>query len=769
MSGILEIWYLLHDGQSVPNYVNVPVGAKVADLRDAIGDKLHSQRIEVKSQSLTLWKPIKELPNGDEAKDVLAEWIYDANGRFDDTVATWLKKPQERVNSFINRTNDTLVQVIVQVGQQERYPSASPELRKIRNIIGSEQKLLFYVNKFNEFKEGDLNIEENQISFARGTGISIPLSRPLGDLPEFLKQVLDSLGKRRRLSEELKSKAQYTILVDQLREDVLSDLFETVSEGGEVTEQELSAYCGAIQSARRVPFVNQRSSHYKDGHFTVNLIDPIFGDASHEEDSVSYDKGVTTQPQMLVREITSNSQWRTYKPMSDFCVYTKNYVPILIGETISRPDQTDRVRMLLQAAVYVRVGNALRKKDPAEGTVPRDNSSEASIVLVCLYLNSNFEAERYLVYQPDAGSEKVEILCERKFTLSNKEEAVWFMFELFNYHERVLPHIISRFDVARKGTLKELAKHVRDLKLYSFSRRGSKGRSESQNPSKKTTGRDDNSGLSTIAENDQLLMSHNLYTDVNSSLYHRSHVALARKADSGDEFVVKAIKKGSQEFTILHFLNSPELRSQPQNHTIPVVDIIDVASNNTCIVVMPKLVQYCPELITETAPSVLCDYLYQLVEGVAFLHSHHISHLDLKTANIVVDTNAQKLYIIDYDCAMRLHDPEEQISEFVGTEDWTAPEVGKGDYSPIRADRWAVGELILHAFMYCEQLGELGHLSEIAIRLQDTDPTQRPALKDLLAVRRADEHPDALYPEDSMFSLRPTTPFPQQPTTVMVA
>ncbi|PCH42496.1 hypothetical protein WOLCODRAFT_163835 [Wolfiporia cocos MD-104 SS10] len=126
MSGTVSVWYLFHDGQSVPSKVKVDVDADVSDLRDAISDKLHSQRIGVESLSLTLWKPIKELPNGNEAKDVPAGWIREAKGRFDDTVATELKKPQERVNQIIGsgveQANNSLVRVIVL--------SKFPELQK---------------------------------------------------------------------------------------------------------------------------------------------------------------------------------------------------------------------------------------------------------------------------------------------------------------------------------------------------------------------------------------------------------------------------------------------------------------------------------------------------------------------------------------------------------------------------------------------------------------------------------------------------------------
>lgn len=94
----------------------------------------------------------------------------------------------------------------------------------------------------------------------------------------------------------------------------------------------------------------------------------------------------------------------------------------------------------------------------------------------------------------------------------------------------------------------------------------------------------------------------------------------------------------------------------------------------------------------------------------------------------------------------------------------TAPEVGKGNYSPICADHWVVGELCQRAFIYFEQLCKLGHLDEMA-RLLHQDLSQWPGLQGLVTICRADEHHDAFHSRDSMWT---TTPFLQL-TTVMVA
>ena len=87
---------------------------------------------------------------------------------------------------------------------------------------------------------------------------------------------------------------------------------------------------------------------------------------------------------MIIKQVNNEGDPRSYSPKSDFLLNTP-YVPIIINETVSPKNESDRCRMLLQAIIYVRVGNYLR--------------TSRDLVILCFYLSTNFEAERYLVYQ----------------------------------------------------------------------------------------------------------------------------------------------------------------------------------------------------------------------------------------------------------------------------------------------------------------------------------------------------------------------------------
>jgi len=118
-----------------------------------------------------------------------------------------------------------------------------------------------------------------------------------------------------------------------------------------------------------------------------------------------------------------------------------------------------------------------------------------------------------------------------------------------------------------------------------------------------------------------------------------------------------------------------------------------------------------------------------LIKGLGFLHHLNIAHRDIKPSNLIVD-KFFCLKIIDFDIAIVLEDKDEEVDEQCGTKGWIAPEVEKKmKHSPIKADQWSCGYVILYL------LGEfrIDHrlLRANARRLKDHNPDQRPALLDL--------------------------------------
>jgi serine/threonine protein kinase len=128
----------------------------------------------------------------------------------------------------------------------------------------------------------------------------------------------------------------------------------------------------------------------------------------------------------------------------------------------------------------------------------------------------------------------------------------------------------------------------------------------------------------------------------------------------------------------------------------------------------------------------------QFLEGVAFLHDQKVAHLDLKPENVVVDgmdrERPPRLLIIDFSVSILVENEHTMTEGFCGTPPWVAPDVGKPkgpkrEYSPIRADRWACGQMM--TFLKRHFPG--GQWPDQKVHaLMSIDPRSRPSLKEVL-------------------------------------
>ena len=83
-----------------------------------------------------------------------------------------------------------------------------------------------------------------------------------------------------------------------------------------------------------------------------------------------------------------------------------------------------------------------------------------------------------------------------------------------------------------------------------------------------------------------------------------------------------------------------------------------------------------------------------LIKGVAYLRKFCIAHKDIKPENLAVDTD---FCLKTIDVAMKVNDEDEVVDGQCGTKGWMAPEMeAKSMYSPIKADRWSTGQVLLY-------------------------------------------------------------------------
>ncbi|CAM6079913.1 unnamed protein product [Sphagnum tenellum] len=105
---------------------------------------------------------------------------------------------------------------------------------------------------------------------------------------------------------------------------------------------------------------------------------------------------------------------------------------------------------------------------------------------------------------------------------------------------------------------------------------------------------------------------------------------------------------------------------------------------------LKKHMDTCPDLAKD--PRLIKTYLYQILRGVAYCHSHRVLHRDLKPQNLLIDRRTNALKLADFGLARAFGIPVRTFTHEVVTLWYRAPEIllGSRHYStPV--DVWSVG------------------------------------------------------------------------------
>jgi death-associated protein kinase len=85
------------------------------------------------------------------------------------------------------------------------------------------------------------------------------------------------------------------------------------------------------------------------------------------------------------------------------------------------------------------------------------------------------------------------------------------------------------------------------------------------------------------------------------------------------------------------------------------------------------------------------EFLKQILEGVSYLHSKQLIHLDLKPENIMMKTHDNHhVKLIDFGLSRKLKDGD-VVKEMLGTPEFVAPEVINYDPLCTATDMWSIG------------------------------------------------------------------------------
>jgi serine/threonine protein kinase len=191
----------------------------------------------------------------------------------------------------------------------------------------------------------------------------------------------------------------------------------------------------------------------------------------------------------------------------------------------------------------------------------------------------------------------------------------------------------------------------------------------------------------------------------------------------GKKFIAKKVREQSNELEIFELLSTFQPKSE---HIISLHESFQTQSTSWAI--LPEMnsvaayVMFSPDKLSGKVAQVC----WGLIKGVAYLHTFYIAHRDIKPENLVVDKDFC-LKIIDFDAAMKVRDEDEVVDGQCGTRGWMAPEMEeKSVYSPIKADRWSTGQVLLYLL---DKFGKQDTvLRTIARKLVTHDPEERSSI-----------------------------------------
>ncbi|KAG8057960.1 hypothetical protein GUJ93_ZPchr0002g24510 [Zizania palustris] len=128
-----------------------------------------------------------------------------------------------------------------------------------------------------------------------------------------------------------------------------------------------------------------------------------------------------------------------------------------------------------------------------------------------------------------------------------------------------------------------------------------------------------------------------------------------------------------------------------------IVRLHDVVHNEKCIYLVFEYLDLDLKKHMDSSPdfknhNIVKSFLYQILRGIAYCHSHRVLHRDLKPQNLLIDRRTNSLKLADFGLARAFGIPVRTFTHEVVTLWYRAPEIllGAKRYStPV--DIWSVG------------------------------------------------------------------------------
>lgn len=217
------------------------------------------------------------------------------------------------------------------------------------------------------------------------------------------------------------------------------------------------------------------------------------------------------------------------------------------------------------------------------------------------------------------------------------------------------------------------------------------------------------------------------------------------------------------EVDIGRFFCSEEMASYPDNHCVPLWDVLEDPSEDKVLILVMPLLRSCNDPEFETIGEVV-DFIRQLITGLKFMHAHHVAHRDIMLRNVMLDPKSMypdmyhprhrterrdfkgtakfysrterptKYYYVDFGLS-RKYDPADgpplELPILGG--DKTVPEFQGEGYNiavdPFPTDIYYLGNLIRMAFL--QYYPDFHFLHALVADMVQSDPQKRPPIEEV--------------------------------------
>ncbi|KAI9450986.1 kinase-like domain-containing protein [Lactarius psammicola] len=209
----------------------------------------------------------------------------------------------------------------------------------------------------------------------------------------------------------------------------------------------------------------------------------------------------------------------------------------------------------------------------------------------------------------------------------------------------------------------------------------------------------------------------------------------ATRLHDGKRVMLKKVfpEERPHELQISRMFSSGEVATDPHNHCVPLLDVIELSprSGSQKLMVFPLLRPFSRPRIQTFGE--FAAFFTQICEGIRFLHQRNVAHRDC-TANNVKVTAARRpprYYFIDFGLSRR-YPSRDAMDEPLPGGDESAPEHQsvRRLCNPFHTDIYYIGNLVRKEFI--EKCNGFEFMENLVAKMTQDDPAVRPPIEDVL-------------------------------------